>query len=333
MLSLGLALPSVTSAAEIDPTAIVRAPNDVPAPVGKREPTTVTADIVVAETMGRLADGTEYWYWTFGGTVPGPMIRAKVGDTVVINLKNGPTSAFLHNVDLHAATGMKGGGDATNVNAGEGKSYSFVALNPGLYVYHCATPSVATHIANGMYGMILVEPEEGLPVVDREFYVMQGEMYTEQPFGTPGLAIFDPQKLLDEKPEYYVFNGAVGALTTIAPLTAKVGETVRIYFGVGGPNKTSSFHVIGEVFDRVYNLGSLTSPPIKDVQTVSVPPGGAIVVDFRLDEPGTFLLVDHALSRAERGLAGVLKVEGEGTPLHAAQMHGMMGEMMHAMPH
>ncbi len=193
--------------------------------------------------------------------------------------------------------------------------FTFQALNPGVYVYHCATPSVAHHIANGMYGLIVVEPEGGLPPVDREFYVMQGEIYTEQPFGSQGQLDFSMTKMLNETPEYFVFNGSAGALASEEnALRAEVGETVRIYIGVGGPNFTSSFHVIGEIFDRAYSFASFTSPPITDVQTVSVPPGGAWVVEFKLDVPGRYILVDHALSRLERGLVGFLFAEGEEDP-------------------
>ena len=172
---------------------------------------------------------------------------------------------------------------------------------------------VAQHIANGMYGMILVEPEGGLPKVDREFYVMQGEIYTEKPFGSEGHLEESIDKLVSERPEYFVFNGTTEALKA-SPLKAKVGETVRVYFGVGGPNYTSSFHVIGEIFDQVYTLGSLTTAPLNDVQTITTPPGGAAVVDFKLEVPGKYVLVDHALSRVERGLAGLLEVEGPDTP-------------------
>ena len=220
-----------------------------------------------------------------------------------------------HNVDFHAVTGLHGGGHATLADPGETKGFSFKAMKPGLYVYHCAVPMAAQHIANGMYGMILVEPEAGLPPVDREFYVMQGEIYTEEPHGSRGELTESYDKLLDERPEYYVFNGAANALAADdKALRAKTGETVRIYFGVGGPNKTSSFHVIGEIFDRAYDLAALGSPPLADVQTISVPPGGAGVVDIKLEVPGEYVLVDHALSRVARGLVGKLIVEGPERP-------------------
>lgn len=293
---------------------IVRAPTDLPPPITKRGPERVRVDLETIEVRGQLDDATSYGYWTFNGKVPGPFVRVRVGDTVEVRLKNADDSVMMHSVDFHAVTGPGGGGEATQAGAGEGKGFDFKALNPGLYVYHCATPPVVQHIAAGMYGLILVEPEGGLSKVDREFYVMQGEIYTEEPFGTKGELTESYDKLLDERPEYYVFNGAARALANTNALKAKAGETIRIYFGVGGPNKTSSFHVIGEIFDKVYNLASLTGAPLTNVQTVTVPPGGAVAVDLKLDVPGNFKLVDHALSRAERGLVGVLDVEGPPNP-------------------
>jgi nitrite reductase (NO-forming) len=222
---------------------------------------------------------------------------------------------MAHSIDLHAVTGPGGGAVFTQTNPGEMTSFSFKALAPGVYVYHCATPSVAHHIANGMYGLIVVEPAGGLPPVDREYYVMQGEVYTVEPFGTQGNLTFDYQAMLDERPQYFVFNGAANALTSDEnALRANVGETVRIFFGDGGPNKISSFHVIGEIFERVYDQASLTSPPLTNVQTTLVPPGGATMVEFAVEVPGRYILVDHALSRLERGLAGYLYVEGDEQP-------------------
>jgi nitrite reductase (NO-forming) len=288
---------------------VARPPSDLPGPLARRGPETVRVDLETVEVTGQLADGSTYRYWTFNRRVPGPFIRVRVGDTVEVNLSNHADSAMAHNVDFHAVTGPGGGAVATLAAPGESKGFSFRALNPGLYVYHCATPMVAQHIANGMYGLILVEPEEGLPAVDREYYVMQGEIYTEQPFGTPGELSESIDKLLAEQPEYMVFNGTADALVR-NPLQADVGETVRIFFGVGGPNRSSSFHVIGEIFDRAWPLAGLSSAPMTDVQTILVPPGGAAVTDFRAEVPGRYILVDHALSRLERGLAGHLVVDG-----------------------
>lgn len=303
-----------TQAEALDLPSISRSPDDIPAPIDRSTPETVQVNLETIEVQGRLADGTGYSYWTFNGQVPGPFIRVRVGDTVEVHLKNSANSTMMHSVDFHAATGPGGGAVATQTNPGEEKSFSFKALNPGLYVYHCATPMVAHHISNGMYGLILVEPEAGLEPVDREYYVMQGEVYTAEPFNQPGVATFSLEKLLSEDPEYFVLNGAVGSLTEEHPLQANVGETVRIFYGVGGPNFISSFHVIGEIFDRVYNQASLTSQPLTDVQTTVVPTGGAAMVEFTVQVPGRFILVDHSLSRAERGLAGYLIVEGPEDP-------------------
>jgi nitrite reductase (NO-forming) len=306
--------PEAQPAAE-DAVSIVRNPADMPAPIGDRGATTVQVELTAVEVDGQLADGTTMTYFTFDGAVPGPMIRIREGDTVELTLNNETSSNFPHSIDLHAVTGPGGGAVYTNVNPGESATFTFQALKPGLYVYHCATPSVAHHIANGMYGMILVEPVGGLPPVSREFYVMQGEIYIAQPFGTQGHVTFSHEAMLNEDPEYFVFNGAANALTTDEnALHAEVGDTVRIYFGVGGPNFISSFHVIGEIFDHVYDQASVSSPLLNDVQTTLVPPGGATIVEFGVEVPGHYILVDHALSRVERGLAGFLFVEGEDNP-------------------
>ena len=289
---------------------IVRDPTDLPPPIRARPLQVVRVDLETIELKGQLDNKTTYNFWTFGGKVPGPFIRVRAGDTVEVHLKNDKNSVMIHSVDFHAATGPGGGAEFTQADPGQEKIVTFKALIPGLFVYHCATPSVPHHITSGMYGMILVEPEGGLPQVDREFYVMQGELYTARPFGTQGDQEMDYVKLVSERPEYFLFNGSVGALTKAHPLRARSGETVRIFFGVGGPNFTSSFHVIGEIFDRAYQGASLGAAPLTGVQTVSVPPGGATIVEFKIDRAGRYTLVDHALSRIERGLVGFLIVDG-----------------------
>lgn len=293
---------------------IIQSPIDIPRPIGDRNPQLVRVSLETTEVKGQLADGTTYTYWTYNSKVPGPFVRVRVGDTVELRMKNDRRSRMIHSVDLHAVTGQGGGAALTQTSPGDEKVFTFKPINPGLYVYHCATPMVAHHITNGMYGLILVEPEGGLSKVDREFYVMQGELYTVQAAGYHGNQEFSVDKLLSEQPSYFVFNGAAKALAEKSPLHAKVGETVRIFFGVGGPNYTSAFHVIGEVFDRVYPEASLTSAPMTNVQTTNVPPGGATMVEFKVDVPGRFMLVDHALSRLEKGLVGYLIVDGEPQP-------------------
>jgi nitrite reductase (NO-forming) len=308
-------------------TSIVRNPTDLPGPLPAGPPRTLTVDLEAVELVGKLANETTYNYWTFNRKVPGPFLRVRVGDTVELNFKNRADSRMIHSVDLHAVTGPGGGAVATQAPPGETRSFRFKAINPGLYVYHCATPMVANHISSGMYGLILVEPPGGLAKVDREFYVMQGELYTDRPYGQRGHDEFSVEKLLNERAEYFVFNGAVGALTSEYPMKARVGETVRIFFGVGGPNATSSFHVIGEIFDRVYTEAAIGSTPATNVQTTTVPAGGAAIVEFKLDVPGRYILVDHALSRLERGLAGFLVAEGDDNPavFQFAGPQGMAG--------
>ncbi len=296
---------------------IVRDPTDLPGPLAPREPTTVRFDLTAQEVVGQLDSGTTFTYMTFGGKVPGPFLRARVGDTIELHLKNDSSSKLPHSIDLHAVNGPGGGAVYSQTKPGAESVFTFKALNPGLYVYHCATASVPFHMGSGMYGLILIEPAEGLAKVDHEFYVMQGEIYSSGSHATQGALTFNSVKLDNETPDYFVFNGAAGPVSLAGDqhsLKAKVGETVRIFFGVGGPNFTSSFHVIGEIFNKAYPFGTLTSPPLTDVQTISVPPGGATVVEFKLDEPGNYILVDHALSRLERGLVGYLKVEGSENP-------------------
>ncbi len=300
-----------------DPEQTIRAPllapPAVPAAITRTRPARVVVDLETVEEVGRLADGIEYNFWSFAGTVPGPMLRVRAGDVVQVNLSNRAGNSAPHNIDLHAVTGPGGGAAVTTVNPGEQASFEFKALAPGLYVYHCAVAPVAGLIANGMYGMILVEPEEGLPVVDKEFYVVQGEFYPAGARGTKGLRGLDFEKLLDERPEFVTLNGSADALIGDGALRANVGDRVRIYFGVGGPNLISSFHVIGEIFDLVYDKGTFDAP-MRNVQTTAVLPGGATVVEFTIEVPGTYLLVDHALGRALKGGAGQLVASGPETP-------------------
>ena len=290
--------------------AELTAPPFVPKPVGNRKATTLIIDMEIIEEEGELADGVKYVFWTFGGTVPGSFIRGRVGDEVEFTLKNHPDNKLPHNIDLHAVTGQGGGAEASFVAPGHQKTFKFKLINPGLYVYHCATAPVGMHIANGMYGLILVEPEGGLPPVDKEYYVMQGDFYTSGKHGEHGLQSFDMQKAYDEHADYVVFNGRVGSLTGENKLTAKKGETVRIFMGNGGPNLVSSFHVIGEIFDKVYIEGG--SMVNTNVQTTLVPAGGAAIVEFKVDVPSNLILVDHSIFRTfNKGALGILAVEGK----------------------
>jgi nitrite reductase (NO-forming) len=292
---------------------IGRDPGEVPAPIGGREPQTVRIELRTKEVISEIAPGVFNNYWTYDGKVPGPMYRVRVGDTVELSITNDPTSIHSHNIDLHAVNGPGGGATLTLVNPGETKSFRWLAKQPGLYEYHCATMNVSTHNAHGQYGLILVEPEGGLPPVDKEFYVMQGEFYTLGGIGKKGLLAFDTNGLIAGNPSYVLFNGKVEA----APrMKAKVGDRVRMYVGNGGVNLVSSFHVIGEIFDTVYPEGAIGegSAMLKNVQTTMVPAGGSAIVEFTLDVPGKYVLVDHALARMNKGAWAMLEVEGEANP-------------------
>lgn len=316
--------------------AKLTSPPEVPFPVLDRPAQKLLVDMEIIEKEGEIANGVRYVFWTFGGSVPGSFIRTRVGDEVEFTLKNHPNNKLPHNIDLHAVTGPGGGATSSFVAPGHEITFSFKVINPGLYVYHCATAPVGMHIANGMYGLILVEPEGGLPKVDKEYYVMQGDFYTVGKNGEPGLQPFDMQKAVDEKADYVVFNGKVGSLVEDKALTANVGETVRLFVGNGGPNLVSSFHVIGEIFDKVYvEGGSLIN---ENVQTTLIPAGGAAIVEFKVEVPGTFILVDHSIFRAfNKGALAMLKIKGtESEYLYSGtQMEGIYlpeGGSIQAMP-
>lgn len=293
--------------------AIMTHAPEVPPPTDRDHPAKVRVKMETVEKTMTMEDGVEYHYWTFNGDVPGQMIRVREGDTVEVEFSNNPSSTVPHNVDFHAATGQGGGAEASFTAPGHTSTFSFKALQAGLYIYHCAVAPVGMHIANGMYGLILVEPKEGLPKVDKEFYIVQGDFYTKGKKGAQGLQPFDMDKAIAEQPEYVVFNGHVGSIAGDNALKAKAGETVRMYVGNGGPNLVSSFHVIGEIFDKVYVEGGKLIN--ENVQSTVIPAGGAVIVEFKADIPGSYTLVDHSVFRAfNKGALGQLKVEGDENP-------------------
>jgi nitrite reductase (NO-forming) len=308
-----IATPSLQAAEEKlkgQEDAILTDAPEVPPAITRTFPTKVVVNLETREVKKRLADGVEYVFWTFGGSVPGKFIRVREGDEVEFHLANHPSSKMPHNIDLHAVTGPGGGAASSFTAPGHKSTFSFKTLNPGLYVYHCATAPVGMHIANGMYGLILVEPKAGLPKVDKEYYVMQSEFYTKGKNGQAGLQPFNMEKALKEQADYVVFNGSVGALNGDKALKAKVGESIRLYVGNGGPALMSSFHVIGEIFDKVYVEGG-TKSVNENVQTTVIPVGGSAIVDFKVETPGTFIMVDHSILRAfNKGAMGMIKVDG-----------------------
>ncbi len=293
----------------VEEAGVTYAPN-VPPPITRRSPAIVRVHLQGGMNVMEIKDGVKYSFWTFNDHAPGPFIRARQGDTLELHMTNNDASGMPHNVDFHAVTGPGGGATVSTVAQGEERVAWFKLLHPGLFIYHCAAPPVMDHIANGMYGLILVEPPKGLPKVDHEFYVFQSEFYTKDPVeGKDTLEYSHDQGLL-EHPRFVVFNGRVGSLTGEHMLQAKTGDRVRIYFGNGGPNLISSFHVIGEIFDNVYREADLISPPGHSIQTTLVPAGGATVVEFGVEVPGNYTLLDHAIFRVEQGAVGFLHVEG-----------------------
>ncbi len=311
---------------------IGRRADDLPGPLNRLQSQRVSIDLYTDELVAEMMPGVTYQYWTYNSKVPGPFIRTRVGDQVEIHLNHGKPGVAgeahsehtssqhaaaghsAHSIDLHAVVGPGGGAPLMQVEQGQEKSFRFKAMHPGIYVYHCASPHVPTHIANGMYGMILVEPEQGLAKVDREFYVMQGDFYTSGTYGDKGLQSFSKEKMLAEHPDYFLFNGRVNSLSGERALKAKVGEKIRLFVGVGS-HVAANFHIIGAIFDSLYQDGAITNPPLKNVQTTVIAPGSAVMIEFTAEVPGKYLLVDHSLSRAiDKGALAELIIEGPEQP-------------------
>jgi nitrite reductase (NO-forming) len=299
--------------------AVLTSPPNVPPPIHRDHPAKVIVELEVIEKEMPISEGVTYTFWTFGGTVPGSFIRVRQGDTVEFHLKNNPNNKLPHNIDLHGVTGPGGGAASSFTAPGHESQFTFKALNQGIFVYHCATAPVGMHIGNGMYGLMLVEPPEGMKAVDHEYYVMQGDFYTSGRYREKGHQPFDMEKAIDERPTYVLFNGREGALTGDQALSAKTNETVRIFIGNGGPNLVSSFHIIGEIFDRVRQEGG--SVEQQNVQTTLIPSGGAALVEFHTEVPGSYVMVDHSIFRAfNKGALAILKVDGpEDKPIYSGK--------------
>jgi len=297
---------------------VVAAPTNIPPPVKRDHSIHHEITFDGGEVEAEIEPGAKFLYMPYNGQVPGPMIRVRQGDSVTLTLRNDRRSTTWHSIDLHAVYGPGGGAEALTVLPGESKTITFKTMYPGAFTYHCAVPGeMDVHIARGMYGMIVVEPEEGLPHVDREFYLGQNETYTKQMPGTPGPRDFDSERLLHEQATYVIFNGAYNALTAkrFGAMKAKVGETVRVFMVNGGPNLLSSLHPIGNVWSRVWIMGAFATPPMRFLQSVLVPPGNAVVAEMELPVPETIKIVDHALTRAtNKGGVAEIVVTGEENP-------------------
>ena len=316
---LGLASEAVYP---IHKAEVTLAPN-VPPPIKRNHPVHLVVDMVTTNKQMNIVGNTKYEYWPFGYYdylerknkygIPGPFIRARVGDVLQVNFTNLDESGMAHSIDFHAVCGPGGGSPTNFAEQDETKVGAYLLQKPGLYVYHCAAAPIPVHIHNGMFGLILVEPPEGLPEVDKEIYVMQHELYVQKSDDDPKVYEMDYVGAENETPKHVLFNGREGALVE-KPVVVKQNETVRIYFGNGGPNLVSSFHVIGAIFDKVWREGDLLSPPARSVQTTLVPAGGAVVVDMKMEIPGSFSIVDHSIFRIDKGAVGMIKVKGTPRP-------------------
>ncbi|RDZ63932.1 nitrite reductase, copper-containing [Haloferax sp. Atlit-12N] len=293
-------------------------PTDIPGPIDRSEPAEVDVTLRPEEVTAEVEDGVTFTYMTYNGQVPGPFIRVRQGDTVNLTFENPEENAMPHNVDFHAVAGPGGGAEATMTNPGETAHLRFKATYPGAYIYHCAVPNMDMHISAGMFGLILIEPPEGLPEVDQEVYIGQHELYTDKAAGEEGQHNFDYESMRNEDPTYVLMNGEKYAWTPNGrgpAATVGTGETVRVYFVDGGPNLSSSFHPIGSVWETLYPDGSLTTEPQSHIQTRLVPPGSTTIATMNSPVPGDFKLVDHSLSRvARKGCMAVIRAEGPEDP-------------------
>lgn len=281
-----------------------------PAPVSAVAParsTTTHHKIRLEMTHARvvLTDGVAFDAWTFGDDVPGPALRVTVGDTIDFTLVN--KAPIPHSMDFHAAE-VAPNRVYVNVNPNDSLQYRWVARVPGAFMYHCGTAPVALHIASGMYGAIIVDPVRPRPAA-REYVLVQSEFYTKSSGSATDTALrtVDWQKLLSLAPDHVVFNGRA-AQYALHPLPARPRELVRIYVVNAGPNRGSAFHVVGAIFERVFQDGR-AAPTFEGIQTVEVPVGGGAIFEVRLPEAGDYPFVSHAFADATKGAVGILKAE------------------------
>ncbi|PCR90112.1 copper-containing nitrite reductase [Natrinema ejinorense] len=306
------------AAKAVDVDRIARDPTDIPPPVDWNEPREHDVTVETVRRTAEIEPGVTFEYMTFGGQVPGPMIRVRRGDRVNLTFDvPEDLNMAAHNMDFHAVYGPGGGAEATTIAPGDDPArISFTADYAGVFIYHCAIPNMDQHISSGMFGSILVEPEDGLPEVDHEYYLGQHEIYTDGDVGEAGHHSFDFDAMLEESPTYVVFNGQAYGFTEngVGPMTAETGDTARVYFANGGPNLLSSLHPIGNVWSRYYRDGDLLSEPDLNIETAPVAPGTTTAGELEFPVPGPVKIVDHALTRAtRRGALAVIDVDGEPT--------------------
>ncbi|NHX35571.1 nitrite reductase, copper-containing [Halolamina sp. R1-12] len=309
--------PSMNESPSLDTQRIAGNPTAVPQPIDRDSPKTVSVEMTTHEQVAEVEPGVTYTYMSFDGRIPGPMIRARVGDHVEMTITNDESNSMPHNIDLHAVRGPGGGAEASMVAPGETKTFTFKATYPGLFTYHCAVPNLDYHISSGMFGAILIEPEAGLPEVDHEFYLGQHELYTTGDAGEEGHHDFDFEAMKDEEPTYVLINGEKYAIgpNGYNEMQIETGESARVYYVSGGPNLSSSLHPIGSVWDEVHPQGGIGSDVHRNIQTTPVPPGSAVIAELHSPVPGPIKIVDHALTRVGRkGALAVVDVQGDPNP-------------------
>ena len=287
-------------------------------PYDAKLPALVAGDLVkvhmtLKDITIEIAPGVKYNTWAFDGHgAPGPVVHVREGQTVEMTLTNG--GAIPHSIDFHAAR-IAPNKAFKDVAPGESFTFRFKANDAGVYMYHCGTKPVLAHIANGMYGAIVVQPKEGLPAVDNEYVLVASEWYLNGD-GITEPASLDMAKARSASPDWTTFNGYANQYVN-HPLTAKPGETTRFYVVAAGPTLDTNFHVVGTIFDRAWVNADMTSPPQLGVQTVIVPAGGGGVFDVKIDDEGLYPFVSHAFAHVDLGQVGLLKVGNpKGTMTH-----------------
>ncbi|WP_059053299.1 multicopper oxidase domain-containing protein [Paenibacillus senegalimassiliensis] len=299
-----LAISPGSDEAEEDLTALPEAQriNQAPvSPVIQRDGNVVRIEMTAQRTDIEISQDVIYNAWTFNGIVPGPVLRVKQGDLLQFTLVN-MDPEMPHSMDfhaVHAAPSRK----FIEIMPDEQGTFEYSADTPGVFMYHCGASPVLLHVANGMYGTIIVEPEDGYETdheIDQTYTLVQSEWYAEN----------DLDDFQHGDPEYVVFNGDDFSLKE-KPLLAKVGDKVRLYVMNAGPNHVSSFHVVGTTFDRVYLDGNPQNV-LYGMQTVLIPAGGGAVVEFTVTEAGDYPVLTHQLNDAFKGAIAILRATHDG---------------------
>jgi nitrite reductase (NO-forming) len=295
--------PSYAGLAPANADTLAMAHKPYPAALQAAPPGAVaTVHLTLKDVVHEVAPGIKYSAWAFSGGAPGPVIHVRQGQTVKMTLTNG--GAIPHSIDFHAAR-IAPNVAFRDVAPGQSFTFSFRANDPGVFMYHCGTKPVLMHIANGMYGAIVVDPATPLPKADREYVLVSSEWYLSSP-GLDKPASFDMAKAHQMAPDWVTWNGYAGQYVK-HPLTVNPGETVRFWVVAAGPSFDTDFHVVGTLLDRAWIDGDMTQH-LRNVQTATVPAGGGGVFDVKIDTPGLYPFVSHSFASVDMGQVGLLKV-------------------------